>query len=115
MDNITPTQYVSKCELTGYYIEFIINNDMVYINTIWWDFNNHKAFLQLLRKSIEHLNNIKPKIEKIQQTISKEDWDNVIKENSTFNIISENKILQILDIGCYIDDFLENFGRILGI
>ena len=108
-------QYVSRCELTGYYIEFIINNDIVYINTIWWDFNNHKAFLQLLRKSIEQLNNIKPRIVKIRQTVSKQDWDNIIKENSTFNIISENKILQFLDIECGIDDFLENFGRILEI
>ena len=114
MNNNTNNQLVFDCNITKYYIEFILNNDKAYMNTINWDYLNIKPFLQLIRTAIEKLkkNN---HIKKIVQTISLVDWDNFVNKNTTFEIINKDNKLQICDIQCDIEDFLENFGIILGI
>lgn len=106
-------QLVFKCNITNYYIEYILNDDIAYMYTINCDFVNIKPFLQLIRTSIESLKS--KNISKISQTVSLVEWYNFINNNTTFELVNEDEYLEICDIECNIDDFLENLGIILDI
>mgnify|MGYP000879457628 CR=1 FL=1 len=45
-------QRVFSCDITGYYIEFILKDKKAYMNTMNFDFKNIKIFMQLVRTSI---------------------------------------------------------------
>ena len=65
-----------------------------------------KALAQLLRKSIDDLKNVGIKI--ITQTTTKEDWDNYLKDKTSWKIkMSRNDpdINCIVIIECDIDNF----------
>ena len=99
-----------NCDITGYFIEYILSDNTAYMNTVHCDYINIKPFIQLMRVSIEKLK--ERNINKIRQTVSIEEWKTCIK-NTTFQKITEDTALEICDIECDIDDFLENFGIIL--
>jgi len=109
-------QHIFKCESSGYFIEFIIdndNNDVAYMGAINCDFINIKAFVNLLRNSCDDL--IKKNIKKIQQTVTYDDWDSILKSCTTWKIISKNDQYKFYDVECDIDDFLYNYGKALDI
>lgn len=107
-------QKLYTCPITQYSIEYILDNDFknAYQGTVICDYANYKLFFQLLRRSIEDLKTLK--VEFICQTVTKSDWINEIQPaTTTFEITSINDSLY--DIKCNIDDFLTNFGRIMGL
>jgi len=107
--------YVFTCNITKYKIEYIIddNNKNAILNTIICDYQNLKAFLALLRTSIDKL--IEKKIMSIGQTVSFNEWNDYLKNKTTWEIINTDNIAEIYDIECKIEDFLQNYGIGIGI
>lgn len=104
---------IYKCQLTGYFIEFIIKDDIAFIETINTNFVNIKAFTNLLRQSVNELQNLN--IKKIRQTVTYDDWNTILDGNTTWTIIKKDDKLGLYDIECLIIDFLYNFGKALDI
>lgn len=100
-----------SCPLTGYYIDFEINKTNAELLTINCDYNNMKAFLLLIRNSIDGLINLK--IEHIIQSVSISEWDSFLKDKTSWIIICETDSIVVLK--CKIDDFLTNFGIGIGL
>ena len=109
--------HVFNCNITKYKIEYIINNDsnnnVAILNTIICDYKNLKAFFALLRTSIDKLT--EKKITTIQQTVSFQEWNTYLKNKTTWKIINTDNKIQIYDIECPINDFLQNYGVGIGI
>jgi len=105
------TQKIYKCQLTGYFIEFIIKDEYAYLNTVMTDYHNLKAFFVLLRNSVDSL--IKLNIKKIKQTISHEEWELYLNGKTTWKIIKTTQ--EVHEIECDINDFLQNYGVGIGI
>lgn len=108
-------QELFTCSISGYYIEYVITDtyDIAYMNTVNCDFIKIKAFIQLLRTSIEKLKKIN--VKKIRQTVSADEWFRDINDKTTFQLVNIDNKIGLCDIECDIDDFLENFGRILNV
>jgi len=108
-------QYIFKCPLTKYFIVYVvdIDNNYAYVNTIFTDYQNIKAFLALMRNSIEQLRNLK--IDKIRQTVDNTEWQMYLKGKTSWIIISNDTFSNTSDIECSIGDFLENYGVGIGL
>ena len=107
--------FVFSCHITNYKIEYIINDSdkVAIINTIICDYKNLKAFFSLLRTSIDKL--MKKEIISIRQVVSFDEWNDYLKNNTTWQIINTDNVAEIYDIECKIEDFLQNFGVGIGI
>lgn len=105
---------VYTCPVTKYMIEFIINNELktAEFNTIICDYIHMKAWISLLRTSIDKL--IGLKITKMRQGVSMEEWTDYLEDKTSWKIINIDKISGIYYIECPIDDFLENYGKAIG-
>ena len=103
------------CEITKYKIEFIIDesSNFAILNTIICDYKNFKAFLALLRNSIDKL--IKSNITKIRQSVSFQEWEYYLKNKTTYDIVYTDTKSQIYDIECSSSDFLQNYGIGIGL
>lgn len=106
-------QIVYKCDITGYYLEYLYQDEIAYMYNISSDFTHIKPLIQLIRTSIDKLKEIN--IKKIVQTVSMEEWYNWINSETSFRIINNDLHLGICEICCDIEDFLENFGIIIGV
>lgn len=106
-------QLVFKCKISGYFIEYIMNDEIAYINMINCDFTQVKLFMHLIRSSIDELKN--KNIKKISQTIDLNEWKENVEDKTTFELVKIDNQNNICDIQCDIDDFLENFGIVLGL
>src|SRR5438132_11757665 len=108
-------QYIYKCNVTGYYIEFIVDNDEknALLNTIITDYCHLKPLMALIRTSVDKLKNMN--IKKIKQTVNYNDWNNFLKNKTTWNIIKDDKLYEIKEIECDVEDFLTNYGIGIGI
>jgi len=98
-----------KCELTGYEITYLINENVAEIYNIKFDYKYMKPFCVILRNSLDVL--ISEKIEKIRQYVTLEDWLSfkdgtnwIVKHESMGNILLE------CDIYDYIANFLVGIG-----
>lgn len=106
-------QKIYKCAITGYFIEFIVKDECAYINTIMTDYVNLRAFLILLRNAIDSL--IKLNVKTVRQTISQEEWELYLYGKTTWKIIPYTTMMDINEIECDINDFLQNYGIGIGI
>jgi len=106
---------VYNCPFTKYSIEYIIDTDLnkAILNTILCDYVHIKAFLSLIRISIDKLTIIN--IKTIGQSVSIEEWELYLKNKTTWKIKNFDKENGIYDIECSIDDFLSNYGIGIGI
>ncbi len=106
---------VYNCPVTKYSIEYIIDTDLnnATLNTILCDYMHIKAFMSLMRISIDKL--IKKNIKTISQSVSIEEWEMYLKNKTTWEIKKYDKNNGIYDIDCNIDDFLSNYGIGVGI
>lgn len=105
--------HISKCDSTGYFIEFIIDNDVALMETVNTDYVHMKAFINLIRLSSGEL--IKKNIKTIQQSVTYDDWDTILKNKTTWKIIASNEQYKFYNIECDINDFLCNFGKAMDI
>ena len=111
-------QKIYKCQVTGYKIEYIINNQnhTATCGIIMCDYENMKAFLALLRSSIEQLKSNEGVLY-IIQTVSDDEWINYLSGKTSWKIIVSDikKNYKTHTIQCSIDDYLENYGVGLGL
>ena len=106
---------IYTCPVTKYKIEYIINPEThsALLNTILCDYKNIKAFMSLLRISIDGMNTLG--IKTILQTVAFEEWDLYLKGKTSWKIINTDNKNQIYDIESTLDDFLSNYGIGIGI
>lgn len=105
------SQLVYKCEITGYLVEYIIQKDLAYMNTIMYDYSsdskNIKLWFQLIKNSIESLK--KNNIKYIVQTVSLDDYNNFLKKD--FQLKNKFEAEGICEIQSPIENFLDNFSK----
>lgn len=107
---------VFTCPLTRYRLEFIIDKETksALLNTILCDYAFLKHFIALLRTSIDKLK-YDENIVEIKQAVAYKEWDQYLKDQTTFKITNNDIQSQIYDISCSIDDFLQNFAIGMGL
>lgn len=106
-----------KCNITGYSMEFITgidNSEIALIGNIECDYKHPRAFFSLLRNSIERLKN-EEGIKIITQYVSRDDWNNILKDKTTWKLEYTMDSNNMCKIQCSIDDILENMRRSLGL
>lgn len=109
------SQVVFECPITKYSIEYIINDTKrtALFNMTISDYKNMKAFLALVRSSINQLKN--KDIEYIMQCVPIDEWNKYLKDRTSWSIENSNNIQQVHMLKCPIDDFLENYGVGIGL
>lgn len=106
-------QQIFKCPITNYYIEYIVDdeNKCALINSIVTDYQHLKPLCALLRLSIDVLKN--KHISHIKQNVSKEEYENFLKNKTSWNVSKEYN--DSLELECDVNDFLENYGVGIGL
>lgn len=106
---------VYNCPITKYTIEYIVDTDSndAMLNTIVCDYMHLKAFMSLIRTSVDKL--LEKNIKTISQSVAVEEWNLYLKNKTTWRIKKYDENNDIYDIECYIDDFLSNYGIGIGI
>ena len=106
---------VYRCKISGYRIEYIINYNDHIAETVFimCDYQNMKAFLSLLRLSIDKLK--EEQVTHIIQNITQDEWETYLKGKTSWNIIETDNKYNIHTIKCSIDDYLENYGVGIGL
>ncbi len=109
------SQIIFECPITKYRIEYIVNDTKrtALFNMAISDYKNMKAFLALIRSSVDQLKN--KNIEFIMQCVSIDEWEQYLKDKTSWTIENSNKIQQVYMLKCQIDDFLENYGVGIGL
>lgn len=104
-----------ECSITKYRIEYILNpqKDIALFNIVESDYKNMKAYLALLRSSVDQLKGMNIKF--IMQCITFDDWTNFLDCKTSWQIHDSNDKQEIHMIKCDIDDFLENYGVGIGL
>jgi len=109
------TKYIEKCDKTNYSIEYIIDDEkkIAHMHIINSDFTKIKEFIDLLKKSCDHLkeNNITT----ITQYTSCDDWKNFLENKTTWTLLYNSTEKNFCHIQCPIDNFLENIAIGLGL
>ena len=101
------------CKITNYRIEYKLENDNAYMEyTYFGDMKHPKAFIQLLRSSIDDLK--EHNIKYVYQSVTNNDWNLFLKDKTKWTVINEDNVTGINLIKCEIDLFLENMGVGLG-
>ena len=100
-----------KCPLSDNEFDLVIGDNIAQLTNVQMDFSNIKLFHILLRDSIESLKS--DKIELFCKEISKDDWNNYLKDKTTWKIIKE--VEDTVYVQCPIDQVLTNFAKGLGI
>ena len=108
-------QYIFKCPVTKYFIEYVVDTDTycAYINTIYTDYINIKAFIALVRTSIDQLSKLN--VKKIKQVIDCTEWELYLKGKTSWIITNTDYPTNSHDVECNLEDFLQNFGIGLGL
>jgi hypothetical protein len=101
---------IYKCHVTNYFIEFSINEDTAFIETIETNFEYPKALANLLRTSYDDLNRIG--IKKIRQMVVVNDWVNYLKDQSSWRLVGSIDNMHVIESD--IDSFLQNMCIGLG-
>ena len=106
---------VYNCPITKYSIEYIIDTDSndAMLNTILCDYMNIKAFMSLMRISVDKM--VEKNIKTISQSVAVEEWDLYLKNKTTWQIKKYDENNGIYSIKCDINDFLLNYGIAIGI
>lgn len=109
------TQKTYKCQLTGYCVEYLIHPDKTTAETgfVWSDYENIKAWLSLIRHSIDKLK--EEGIQYIIQRIDQQEWINHLKGKTSWEIISTDNKYNTYVIKCSVDTYLENYGVGIGL
>jgi len=96
-----------SCDITNYSIKFFSHDNLLeaIMGEVICDYKYPKAYFLLLRNSIENLKKLN--IKKIKQYVPNYDWNNILKNKTTWKKIKTDKFNNILII-CNIDDFLNN-------
>ena len=106
-------QIIFDCKVTNYKIEYLIQDDKCLMNTIVTDYKHMKPLLSLIRNSIDNLKKMDIKI--VVQYVSVEEWDKYLKDKTTWKIVNKDDLNQVVMVECSINDFLENYGKGVGI
>lgn len=106
-------QYIFDCKVTNYFIEYIVDGEKGILNTIVSDYQHIKPLVSLIRSSIEQLKKIHVTI--IAQYVSFEEWNQYLKDKTTWQIVIHDNKTNIYMIECPINDFLENYGIGIGL
>ncbi len=116
-----------ECNLTNYIVEFSLYKDQLQNNyaileKVETDYRYIKAFMALLRRSIVDLQ--KKGYSYIRQYIFESEYTELLKDKTSF-IVKFNHPhdkstpvkhhLDVVEIECKIEDFLENYGVAMGI
>ncbi|AYV77299.1 MAG: hypothetical protein Barrevirus31_2 [Barrevirus sp.] len=113
------TREIYDCPITKYKVEYIINENkgtkekVALFNTVVTDYKNMKAFLSLIRSSIDQLK--EKNIQYICQTVTIKEFNEFLKDKTSWQVITSSEKEEICMIKCPIDDFLENYGVGLGL
>ena len=100
---------IYSCPITKYSIEYIIyEHKYAMMGLVVTDYEHFKAFFSLLRNSVDKLK--EQGIIGIRQIVSFEDWENYLKETTTWKIINQNNEKKYYELECGIDEFLYNYG-----
>lgn len=104
-------QKIYTCPITGYKIEYIINDvdHSAVCGVTICDYENMKAFLALLRSSIDQLK-MNENVICIIQTVTHDEWMTYLNGKTSWQVIESNDKYHTHTIQCAIDDFLENYG-----
>ena len=106
-------QLIFRCDITGCYIEYILEGTVAHMNSMDIDYENMKAFFGVLRRSVDSLK--QSNIEEISQVVLLEDWDSFLNEKTSFRLTKTDPLTKTCEVVCCIDDFLENFGKGVGL
>jgi len=109
---------IFKCDISGYMIEYMVLDKSAHFNCLNIDISElnsteWKLFIQLVRRSINTLKD--EGIENIYQSVNLDDWYGFLKNVTNFRIHKEDPKIGICEIYCSTNDFLENFGKGLGL
>lgn len=107
-------QYIFKCPITKYFIEYIVDTDTncAHINMIFTDYQNIKAFIALVRKSIDQLSQLQ--VKKIRQVVDCIEWEMYLKGKTSWTIINTDLPTNSHDVECDIKEFLHNYATGIG-
>ena len=99
-----------QCKLSNSIIEYLIDDikKTAHINFQYINYNQIKPFFLLLRNSIAKIK--EEGVEKIRQYIVENDWDTILKEKTSWQIIEHNKTSKYYTIECDINSSLENIS-----
>jgi hypothetical protein len=105
---------IHSCPITKYSIEYIIHEQKyAMMGLVVTDYEHIKGFFSLIRNSIDKLK--EQGIIKIRQIVSFEDWENYLKNTTTWKIINQNQDQKYYELECEIDEFLYNYGVGMGL
>lgn len=102
-----------ECPITKYYIEYSIYDSTACFDFIDCDYVNFKAFLNLLRMSIDDL--IKKNINKIQQCVEIIEYNELLKGRTSWKIVRKIEQTNSVVLECDISEFMNNYGIGLGV
>ena len=106
-------QYIAKCDITGYFIETIFDNNVAYLENIVSDMVHIKPLVRLIRITSDEMAN--RKISVVRQTVFYNDWEKELKNKTSWKVITEQDEYGVCNIECPAQDFLYNWGKVLNI
>jgi hypothetical protein len=101
-----------RCKITNYSIKFDLHPPEAIMGETSCNYVNIKAWLLLLRRTIDSLKS--QAITHITQGVTQEDWDLYLKDKTTWTI-KDTGAVSAFYITCPIDDFLTNYTIAMGI
>jgi len=102
-----------QCQTSGYILQFLVNNDTAIMDTIYCDYKYMNPLLHLLRQSYDGLVNNNIKI--IQQRVLIEDYNNFLREKTSWHVINMDNTTMTYIIECDIQNFITNMAVGMGI
>lgn len=106
------SEKVYECKITNYKLHYSLNNDHAVLTNVEFDYKNFYAFSFLLRQSIDSLYSLN--IDYVLQYVTKYDWENYLKNKTTFTIYSDlNNDIYLLKSN--ITEFIKNYSTGLGL
>lgn len=97
-----------KCKLTDNWILYKANDNIADMVQFSIDYKNMKAFFSLINESVHKLKS--KGLTKIQHIVTISDYNDFLKNKTTWNIINEDKLSQTYMLECDIDSFKQNFA-----
>lgn len=98
-------QLIFQCPISKNRIELSLINDTVNCEYNYIDYEFYKAYFLLLKTAIEKT--INDGYQKFNQLVTKDDYNNCLKNNDKWKIIGQDDILNTFTIQCNLNDALE--------
>ena len=102
------------CKITNSWVRYELDGDMADMRTFYFEHKHIKPFFALISESIEELKT-EHKIKKIRQMVTIDDYENLLKGKTKWDVIQQDPILQACLLECDIDNFIDNFAKGHGI